>query len=366
MMHVLPGALLAAMLAQAAGGSSAGSSGISGRVIDKTSGAPIAGARVGIVLVVETRDGSFGRDARQTTTDANGRFAFTSLTGGRYSLRVERNGYASYPDVLGGGVPPAPIDVAEGQSVDALEISLDKAAVFTGRILDASGEPEADVQVSAMRRTAIAGTFDFVPRQTGTTNDIGEFRLAGLPAGEYLIVAAPRQADPFASSDAPMTLIPTYYPGKADRSAAQVFTVVAGQTVGALSFSMATAPAVHVSGVVVDAAGNAVANATVMMMPSSMAGMTTMPQMKRTGADGAFRFDNVPPGAYNIRVPESGLSSGSSGIGVVAGGFFDSVEVGSAVAGSVQTGGAARPGVFAVTVGDRDVEGLRITAATLR
>ena len=132
-----------------------------------------------------------------------------------------------------------------------------------------------------------------------------------------------------------------------------------GQTVGGLSFSMASAPAVHVSGVVVDAAGNIVADAMVMMMPSSMAGLTTMPQMKHTGADGAFRFDNVPPGTYNIRIPASDLSSGGSGLDVGGGAataFFDSVRIGGV------PGGRAQPGVFAVTVGDADVEGLRIIA----
>ena len=115
MMHILHGASVAVMLAQAAGGPSAGSGGISGRAIDAASRAPIAGARVNMVFVVETRGGSLGREPRQTVTDENGRFALTGLGAGRYSLSVERNGFAPYPDVLAG--PPSPIE-SGGRPID--------------------------------------------------------------------------------------------------------------------------------------------------------------------------------------------------------------------------------------------------------
>ena len=57
----------------------------------------------------------------------------------------------------------------------------------------------------------------------GSTNDIGEFRLAGLPPGDYYVSATFRNLNfgPQEETNDRTGYAPTYYPGTADLSAAQ-------------------------------------------------------------------------------------------------------------------------------------------------
>jgi len=63
------------------------------------------------------------------------------------------------------------------------------AAVITGKILDSDGDPIPDVGVVAMpypqNPQAIGGLAG------GNTNDLGEFRIAGLLPKPYLLMAQP-------------------------------------------------------------------------------------------------------------------------------------------------------------------------------
>jgi hypothetical protein len=68
---------------------------ISGSVVDGASQTPVGGARVTLVTIVEADDGAtLGDDGRRTVTDANRGFVFQQLSSGRYSVDVEKSGFA--------------------------------------------------------------------------------------------------------------------------------------------------------------------------------------------------------------------------------------------------------------------------------
>jgi hypothetical protein len=224
---------------------------------------------------------------------------------------VERNGFGPYPDVLADG-SPARLDVSAGHSSD-LQISLTKSGVLAGRLIDGAGDPMIDMRVSALRRTTMAGRVDFIPFGKGSeTNDLGEFRIANLPPGEYLLVAAQSQPDRGPIAPAATAFVPTYYPGTTERNAARRLMLASGQTVNGLQFTMETAPAARVSGIVVDDVGRPQADAIVVMMQAPRADGSFTPMMKPAGQDGTFRFEAVAPGTYRILA-----NPGSQG-----GGFF--------------------------------------------
>jgi hypothetical protein len=202
------------------------------------------------------------------------------------------------------------------------------------------------------------------------TNDLGEFRITGLPAGEYVVAAVPGfgfglggpSASPSANGMAPAT---TYYPGSTDPAGAQPLSVSAGQAVENIDFAMLSAPAFSVTGVVVDENDAPVAGATVMLMNDPRSGAFMGPiGSARTEDDGRFAIVAVPNGSYraNASVPvmmgSGGGSSGSAGIGAVSSGY-----VMSSSSGFVQGGlaGSVGPIVPAeVVVNGANLTGVRV------
>ena len=92
-----------------------------------------------------------------------------------------------------------------GETVE-VALQLQKGAVITGKVLDASGEPLADARIMAMHRFNAGGPGGSVPRLMPAaggmqqTNDLGEFRVASLAPGEYYIAAMPQGGMPFGAA----------------------------------------------------------------------------------------------------------------------------------------------------------------------
>ncbi|HJZ74405.1 MAG TPA: carboxypeptidase-like regulatory domain-containing protein [Vicinamibacterales bacterium] len=320
----------------------------------------------------------------QTTTDQNGRFAFSGLKPGEYRIDVQRTGYAPLEDTGRGRT----IQLAEGQSIDNFAIQLQKGAVITGRIVSPSGEPQSDVRVMALRRFSGPGTQSRLipaPMQgMQQTNDLGEFRLSGLPPGEYYVSAAPHMPSPFggpgvmpppAQGTARTTLATTYYPGTTDAATAQPIAVARGAEVGNISFMLLTLPAFRVSGIVVDEKGSPIAGAMIMLMSDPRNGTFMGPAGNgRSGEDGRFAIDNVVAGTYRasasvpiaIGGPGAGgmvsWSSGGSTTVSPSGGVSGGVVIASSGAGQgvVPGGGWQADPPTEVVVGDSNVAGVRI------
>jgi hypothetical protein len=210
------------------------------------------------------------------------------------------------------------------------------------------------------------------------TNDIGEFRLAGLAAGEYVIVAMPRGQSPFggpgvspASGNAKTTMTATFYPGTADQQAAQPIAVAAGADVGNISFAMQSAPAFRISGMVVDENGDPAAGAMVMLRGDGRSAMFLGPGGGgQSGADGRFTIGEVAAGTYRVTasIPitmnyagggGSFTTFGSAG-GIVTGGAAVSASSGAVATGSVGTVVGGIEQATEVVVTDTDVSGVRV------
>ena len=78
------------------------------------------------------------------------------------------------------------VDLVDGQSVDKLDLALPRAGVITGAVLDEFGEPVTNARVTALRYGYMNGQRRLVRLgYATTTDDIGQYRLHGLPPGEY-------------------------------------------------------------------------------------------------------------------------------------------------------------------------------------
>jgi hypothetical protein len=356
--------LLALSLSQAAPPVAAGR--IAGRVTAEGANTPIAGARI-MLMPSGQPMGPMGMPP-MAVTDANGRFVLEGVAAGEYHINVQRAGFAPIWDPA---QPPPTITVAAGQSLTNLDFRLTKGGAITGRLVDANGEPLAEVSIMAMRRppsSAAAGLFP-APVQGGQiTNDIGEFRIAGLAPGEYVVAAMPGGVSPFGgmnvgpapASAARSAAATTYYPGTADPDTAGTIVITPGAEIGNIVFALQTVPAFSVAGIVVDEAGRPVAQAMVMLMGDPRSGMFGPAGTAQSQDDGRFVIGGVPAGTYQVTAT-SVIMGGDPRDPTFAGGAI-ALQAGAAGGGAgffpFAAGGPTAPAEVVVT--DADVENVRV------
>jgi hypothetical protein len=359
---------------------------IAGRIVAEGANTPIAGARVTLFPSLPPRPGGPIGPGRmmwrpiQTQTDDDGRFVFEKVDAGPYRLDVQKAGFATVGEP---GQAPATV-VAPGKTSD-VAVTLQRGGVITGKVLDAQGEPLADVRMMAMRRlnrqaipAQAANAIFLAPAAAGgqqQTNDLGEFRLANLAPGEYYVAAMPNNGGmPFGGPGTTPTStgkasLTTYYPGTNDQAAASPITVTAGETVYSIVFSLQSAPGFRVTGRVVDENGAPVSGAMVMLMPARPAGFMGGPSHAASSEDGGFTFVDIPSASYrvNASIPiqlgngRGGVVTSSGAIGAgstvtTSGGTFSSwtsASSGRRAAGSTDA-------AVDVSVNDADVSGIRV------
>jgi protocatechuate 3,4-dioxygenase beta subunit len=292
---------------------------IRGHVLDAATGQPLRKAQVRAVSPEL-------RDNRLATTDANGAYEIRDLAAGRYILSASKG---TYVNLNYGQTRPfeagKPVELHNAQLLDKVDFGLPRGAVISGRVVDEYGEPIEEVQVMAMRYQYSQGRRQLVTSRPGMTNDIGEFRIYGLPPGQYVISATYRATNfdflgnsSSADRDRDRSgYAPTYYPGTANAADAQRLTVGLGQKISDVTIALLPTRLARISGTAVDSDGHAFANAMVMMMQPSTGGMPSSGGPVR--ADGTFTINNVAPGDYTLVIlPRSTPGGGSSNESVQA------------------------------------------------
>lgn len=350
-----------------------------GRVVEEGTGAPIPGARITAIMAGPPRVPASRPQSLDAESDAQGRFTLSGLLPGRYMLNIQKNGFASQPGP--GGPAVQPITVVAGQATE-VERAVQRAAVIAGHVTDANGEPLAEARVMALRRMPNTDRL-FGGGGSSQTNDLGEFRLFNLAAGEYVVQAAPRPERSYGPGPGtPRTtmLAPTFYPGVAESSGAQSIVLSSGQVVDGITIGLVTVPAFRLSGIVVDETGAPVEGAMVwVMQPPGPGAIPTMgpPAMIRSERDGRFMVPNLQGGTYQVGAGLPVVVSGTAGsgdIGAGSSGFSFSSSVGGGIGGgfSGPISTETRNGVttqFRMNNDDRilvdvraDVSGLRVVA----
>ena len=161
---------------------------ISGAVVLEGTGSGVRRARV-------TLSGTELRGGRTAITDDQGRFAFTALPAGRFTMTASKAGFV---DIAYGakrsGRPGTPIQLSDGQKIEKAVIALPRGSVVTGVVIDENGEPSPGTRVRVMRYVIRTGERSLSSAGEDTTDDRGMYRVYGLQPGEYMISAVPRNA----------------------------------------------------------------------------------------------------------------------------------------------------------------------------
>jgi uncharacterized protein (DUF2141 family) len=285
----------------------AGTAVVRGRVFAADTGQPLRKA------VVRANSAEL-REGRVATTDEQGRYEIKELPAGRYNLNASKGSYVnlSYGQTRP-FEPGKPLEILDGQTVEKMDFSLPRGAIMTGRVVDEYGEPVADAQVVPLRSMNQGGRRRMAPSgRMSMTNDIGEFRIFGLPPGQYAISATLRSGMMMnAQSDDRSGYAPTYFPGTANAAEAQRLTVGIGQTLTDITIALLPTRTSRVSGTVVDSQGRPLSNGMVMVVQRS----GTMGFMMNAGGmirpDGSFTVNGLAPGDYMLQASlPGGLGEG--------------------------------------------------------
>ena len=311
--------------------------GIRGRITAADTGKPLR--RATIRVLADRRD-SFQR-ALNASTNSRGEFELTGLAEGSYFVTAQRAGFISVEHgQRRAGERGQTVTVRPGQITERVDIALPRAGVIAGRVSDDLGEAYPGVRVDALALRYRNGKR--VPTISGgsTTDDLGNFRISGLQPGSYFVVAT--SAETWRNEKKETIGYPsTYYPaGEIDQ--ARMITLAASEQRTDVQLSLQASRTARISGRVVRAGGEPVANAGVTIAYSypgvvMTAGMRSV----RAGADGSFVIKDVPGGVYNVS------SGGDDVILTVSGADIDDVvltqRTGSTVSGSVVTDEGTAP-----------------------
>lgn len=264
-----------------------------------------------------------------TSTDGEGNFEIRELVGGRYTVSVTKAGFA--PASFGQrrpNEPGTPIDLADGQRAEKVDFQLVRGGVIAGRIFDDGGEPVAGASVMAMRFAFVGGGRRLVPGTseggTDRTDDQGNFRLYGLPPGDYYVSASNRTnqfMSPGVNNTEPDGFTQTYFPGTPNVAEATRVTIKPGQEMSGANFSLLVARLARVRGRALNSRGEPLANSMLMLMPADpLMGMNYGLNMSNAmvAGDGSFQFANIAPGRYNLNVRPNGPPSATSEFATIA------------------------------------------------
>ena len=296
-------------------------------------------------------------------TDNDGRFALTNLEAGRYTVAVRKAGFV--PTIYGArhaAEPAIGVDVEDG-SATGIGVRLPRSAGISGRIVDPYGEPIEGVLVSAERLIRVEGRVTTRPAGSAMTDDLGEYRIGGLPSSRYVVSAYVNRMNEgmmFFTVDIDAVALPemlnripgmsqvrTYYPGVLGLGQAQPIEMRTGEERASVDFGVgpdATFPTVTLS--FYDADGKAVPGEAIFASTSG-----EMPRFLSVPARNPKLASRVEPGTWTVLARGNG-TAGMTEITATSGEVAANVTLGKGgrVAGRVETDGAPLPSMrFSVT-----------------
>ena len=315
---------------------------LEGRVVNSQTSEPLR--KVSVTINSLSRGGG---TSRQLSTSVDGKFSFDALPAGSYQITVEKNGFL--PQRYSPPGRSSTIEITTGQALTGIDVKLVPQGAIAGKVLDTDNEPMQRVQVSVLKVTAIGGRRRAAITSSATTNDLGDFRIFNLPAGNYLVMATASggRGGPggFGGGPprgqvlkmAPDDYVPTFYPGSIDSTTASLIQLPAGGEITGLSFQLGRSATFRVRGKVTGVAQTADASKRGGMRVSLLpADHNAVLMNNGTGlstsvrADGTFELLNVQPAAYQaviIRSDRRNEAVLGKSLVTVSSGHMDNVSI---------------------------------------
>ncbi len=332
-----------------------GTGALTGTVVAADTGRPLARAQVSVngsvalATPMPTRLGAPSSSnqamvtglplSRTAVTNAEGRFSFEAMPAGQFTIAVQRSQYllTNYGQTRPNR-PGTAIRLAEGQRRE-ISVPMLRGGVISGTVYGEDGWPLTNAQVRAMRLTIASGIRRMQTMSSANTDDRGVYRMFGLQPGEYTVAAQPNQSESMMPAQAeaqsaafeaalvasiaqrsgsgprpsfvavpmatggpqiqPAGYAPTYHPSSPSIGGASRFTIGAGEERLNVDVNVLPVRASHIKGTVAGIPGPHVAVQVSLLNEDPAADLTSLASA-RTGPDGSFNLQNVPPGRYTL------------------------------------------------------------------
>ncbi len=274
---------------------------IEGIVIKDPGSEPVKKAVIELIADDQQQGGNY-----TAVSGLDGSFRIEGVATGRYHLFAERTGYVESAE-HGGRSTGRILSLAAGQELKDIQIRFAAAAVVSGRVTDEDGDPLQNAEVSVLRRSFAPGRSHWQQVGSERTNDLGEYRIAGLAAGSYYVSVNPppdfkslldsadsAQGKPVSVEKPSTSYQTTFYPGTLDRSQASPIQLHAEDDFLA-DFSLAPAPTLSIRGAVTNLPPRS--SAMIVLQSNDFNVAFNGAEMHR---DGSFVIRDVSPGTYTI------------------------------------------------------------------
>jgi hypothetical protein len=288
-------------------GLAAGDAVIDGSVVNKISGTPVKRAHV---LIAKLPNGTLNtQDSSQTytDTDASGHYS-ARLPAGQYRIWVEHPGFSrlNYGASSSAGLGKV-LTLAPGQELHDASFRISPLSAIAGRVLDEEGDPIQGAGVQVLKFSYATGQRMLLSVSGTSSNDRGEYRAFGLPAGRYFLLVSQPGAPPskplhrgMLVADAQDFFAPLYYPGVLDFSEATPLVLAEGADALDVDMRLRRIPVFTLHGRLLSPAEIAESQIQVTLSPRD-AGAGSAINRATAALDrlsGRFEFHNVAPGSY--------------------------------------------------------------------
>jgi hypothetical protein len=278
-----------------------------GSVVNSVDGTPVRAALVQLL----------GEKPRAMLTGADGTFEFDGMAAGDVAITVRKPGYFSAQEYFPESVGKQKVHLAP--NLQPIELKLYPEAVIYGRLTNEEGRPLEGMTVQLLRSTAKGevGPHERLPSTTSSEN--GEYRLAKLHPGSYLISVSQMRK---MNGAFPVAMFQTaklrsgyptsFYPGVTDRTQATPVRLTPGKKVQA-DLRIGSQPLYRITGSVqgVSGAGPIVVVIVGQSDVNPVAAAAVAPGLSR------FVLEGVPAGSYflgAVQEPAPGAEEQKTGI----------------------------------------------------